>query len=570
MMEHLVDFTVDPCDDFFAFSCNAKTRGTKSPVPRKVLDKKEDLLKFPPKKFEYIQKFYLSCMDIPAGFTTLEVLEKCIEADGPGGEQCTTEEVKKFGDFYVQIVEYIKQFFAKTAFPAVTSDWRDASKDWRGGLGWTWEGVAAKVLKDFFYLAADNPVLQGDEYFLSNVFFAPLINSKSAKFKEDTHEIFIVPMTIPSYLGASSSDPKSKELMMNVLKSFGGNASTIEADASRILEMENEVVNIGLPYGLLKKDFMDSDGEFRQITIRQLADTLPIVHWKSYIEAALGHNPSLEIRPSTRVYVPDMDKMRKLGRVVEKLSVRDRANLLSWRMFITFSDKFFGTGERENRDGRTRKERCINEIEHFFPNAVNDLTIAKNVDEKTTKGIKTVFHNLQKEFEEIIDSQDWMSRRTKKNAKDKVKAMKINVGERTPNTTEYRQLSKKMASNDYIGNILAIGNYHFDSLVKKWRKPVVELYKFDEQDNNAKYVPRKNEMAILTGLIHGFLGLGLDFDIPAGLLYGGLSSLGHEMVHGFDDTGRLFSKDGFRFDWWNPSEKKEYDKRTECLVSFQL
>ena len=260
----------------------------------------------------------------------------------------------------------------------------------------------------------------------------------------------------------------------------------------------------------------------------------------------------------------------KLGRVVEKLSVRDRANLLSWRMFITFSDKFFGTGERENRDGRTRKERCINEIEHFFPNAVNDLTIAKNVDEKTTKGIKTVFHNLQKEFEEIIDSQDWMSRRTKKNAKDKVKAMKINVGERTPNTTEYRQLSKKMASNDYIGNILAIGNYHFDSLVKKWKQPVVELYKFDEQDNNAKYVPRKNEMAILTGLIHGFLGLGLDFDIPAGLLYGGLSSLGHEMVHGFDDKGRLYSKDGFRFDWWNPSEKKEYDKRTECLVSFQL
>ena len=169
---------------------------------------------------------------------------------------------------------------------------------------------------------------------------------------------------------------------------------------------------------MIKKDFMDSDGEFRQITIRQLADTLPIVHWKSYIEAALGHNPSLEIRPSTRVYVPDMDKMMKLGSMVEKLSVRDRANLLIWRMFITFSNKFFATGERENWYGRTQKERCITEIERFFPNAVNDLTIAKNVDEKTAKGIKTIFHNLQKEFEEIIDSQDWMSRRTKKNAKD--------------------------------------------------------------------------------------------------------------------------------------------------------
>merc|ERR1719458_748030 len=53
MMEHLVDFTVDPCDAFFAFSCSAKTRGTKGPFPRKVIDEKEVLLKFPPKKFEY-------------------------------------------------------------------------------------------------------------------------------------------------------------------------------------------------------------------------------------------------------------------------------------------------------------------------------------------------------------------------------------------------------------------------------------------------------------------------------------------------------------------------------------
>jgi len=570
MMEHLVDFTVDPCDDFFAFSCSAKTRGTKGPFPRKVIDEKEVLLKFPPKKFEYMQKFYISCTKINTGFTTEEVFEKCVEADGPGGEKCTKEELEEYGDIYVQMVGYIQQFFKSTAFPAVTPDWEEASKDWFGGAGWTWDGVAAIVLKDYFYLGAYNQ----RQNFKSNVFFAPLINSVSMKdgsSSEDTHEIYIVPMTIPRRLGRLTSDPGYKKLLVNVLKSFGGNASTVEADADRILEMQKQLVEIGLPSSLSVQDFKEANGEFRQLTIRELATSVPIVPWKSYIEAALDHNPSVKIRPSTRVYVPDISKMEALGRMVENLSVRDRANLLVWRMFIKFANDFLNTGSesgdlQENPwDGRTRKERCLNQIDAFFPNAYNDLTIAENIDEKTTKDIKRKFQNLQKEFENIIDSQDWMSRATKKNAKDKAKAMKINVGERTPNTREYKQLSEKMASNNYIGNILEIGNYQFDSLVKKWEEPVKDEEEA-EQVWNAYYFPLRNEMTILTGLIHGFFGIGLDFDIPAGLLYGGFRTLGHEMVHGFDDNGRHFDKDGLRFDWWKPSEVTEYNKRTQCLV----
>ena len=202
----------------------------------------------------------------------------------------------------------------------------------------------------------------------------------------------------------------------------------------------------------------------------------------------------------------------------------------------------------------------------FFPNAFDDLTIAKESEDETTANMKMVFKNVAREFEKMIEQQSWMSRSTKRSAKEKVQAMKINVGERTPNTMEYGKLTEKITDDDYIANILAIGNYHFDSLVKKLNKPILSLSPYPEQQFGAFYFHQKNEFTILTGLLHGLLGTGVNFDIPLGLIYGGLMVIGHEMFHGFDDTGSLFDKEGMRFNWWRPKEAKIYEERIKCLV----
>ena len=74
----------------------------------------------------------------------------------------------------------------------------------------------------------------------------------------------------------------------------------------------------------------------------------------------------------------------------------------------------------------------------------------------------------------------------------------------------------------------------------------------------------------MTGLLHGLLGTGVNFDIPLGLIYGGFLVIGHEMFHGFDDFGSLFDKEGMRFNWWRPKEAKIYEERIKCLVRTPL
>lgn len=54
---------------------------------------------------------------------------------------------------------------------------------------------------------------------------------------------------------------------------------------------------------------------------------------------------------------------------------------------------------------------------------------------------------------------------------------------------------------------------------------------------------------------------------PQYMNYGSLGQIiSHELIHGFDNTGRYFDKQGSIVDWWEPESKKEFTKRTQCMI----
>lgn len=50
--------------------------------------------------------------------------------------------------------------------------------------------------------------------------------------------------------------------------------------------------------------------------------------------------------------------------------------------------------------------------------------------------------------------------------------------------------------------------------------------------------------------------------------------IGHEMTHGFDNSGRLYDAIGQERDWWTASDKAEFNARSQCFIdqysSFKL
>merc|ERR1719394_1513202 len=302
-MEELLDLTVDPCQDFFRFACNPKN-------PRKAFSTNEPIVEFkqliknPPQGFEYIRKFYQSCTAISTGFSSEEVLMDCA-SDGV----CNDEELELFGKIYIDFFRHMKDFTNKTAFPAVTQNWENVTKDWFGGQGWNWWDFAANILKDNYFLGAfqyiqnitdtDNDIEYNTDIFHANMMFVPMIDTsiKNKTLSVLTGDLYpvihIVPMSVSGFLrdgGDVSMIIKYKELMKRLLGLLGSDPDSVERDVERIVELELMLGRIN------SKDSFRSDGDWERISIYWLYRLVPTVEWKDYIQSSLSSNKDFKVK----------------------------------------------------------------------------------------------------------------------------------------------------------------------------------------------------------------------------------------------------------------------------------
>ncbi|KAL1469251.1 hypothetical protein MTO96_004960 [Rhipicephalus appendiculatus] len=56
--------------------------------------------------------------------------------------------------------------------------------------------------------------------------------------------------------------------------------------------------------------------------------------------------------------------------------------------------------------------------------------------------------------------------------------------------------------------------------------------------------------------------------LPPSVNYGAIGTvIGHEMIHGFDNTGKQFDEDGRLRNWWSNSTQKKFDAKSQCFIN---
>jgi putative endopeptidase len=203
----------------------------------------------------------------------------------------------------------------------------------------------------------------------------------------------------------------------------------------------------------------------------------------------------------------------------------------------------------------------------FTNNMLGDLIgkkyIKKYFNKETKEEVKIMVKNVKEGLRKRITDLEWMSEKTKIRAINKLDNMLVKVG--YPEKNGWNTYDIETNKNELINNIRNLDNYIFKKYVINRVGKLVnkDLWYMSPQTINAYYSPDTNEICLPAGILDGaFYKKGRsDYEN-----YGGCGTvIGHEIIHGYDDSGMRYDEKGNLNNWWLEEDKNKYKKKTKEL-----
>ena len=182
---------------------------------------------------------------------------------------------------------------------------------------------------------------------------------------------------------------------------------------------------------------------------------------------------------------------------------------------------------------------------------------------KAEKMIKNVFLA----FENRINNLPWMSPETKISAIEKLRKSTIKIGY-PDQWKDYSALTLKSPEErgTYFENSKYLAKWSFQEDLDKRFKPVDKTeWGMSPQTVNAYYNPSYNEIVFPAAILQPPF---YNYQADDAVNYGGIGAvIGHEISHGFDDSGARYNADGNLKDWWTADDLKQFTALTAALAA---
>lgn len=211
-----------------------------------------------------------------------------------------------------------------------------------------------------------------------------------------------------------------------------------------------------------------------------------------------------------------------------------------------------------------RWKRALSIPNNMLGEAVGQLYVEKYFPQSSKDKMLELVDNLKTALGQHIDNLTWMSDATKAKAHEKLSTFTVKIG--FPDKwRDYSDLTID-PSKSYWENVKAAIKHNVDFSLADYGKPVDKSrWYMPPQTVNAYYSPLSNEICFPAGILQAPF---FDPEADDALNYGAIGVvIGHEMIHGFDDQGRQFDKDGNLKDWWTAEDAEAFNKLADILVA---
>lgn len=228
---------------------------------------------------------------------------------------------------------------------------------------------------------------------------------------------------------------------------------------------------------------------------------------------------------------------------------------------------FYGKYLRGQQEQRAQNKRAFELIDGGLGEAFGKLYVEKYFPASAKAQMVELIDYLKKSFVQHINGLTWMSAPTKEKALAKLNKFTVKVAypDKWKDYSKLQILSENEGGTLYK-NLQNITSWQYQKDLAKIGKPVDKTeWGMTPQTVNAYYNPLNNEIVFPAAILQPpFFNPNAD----AAVNFGGIGAvIGHEMTHGFDDSGAQFDADGNLVDWWTPADKANFQKATKALAS---
>ncbi len=362
---------------------------------------------------------------------------------------------------------------------------------------------------------------------------------------------------------AKSQETRQKyvEHVQKMLELLGDQPPAAKAGAQTVMDIESALAKVSLT----RVERRDPYKLFHKITRPDFQALTPAFQWEPYFKASGLLNTAV-------LNVTEPAFFKELQSMLQSRNIADWKTYLRWHLvhakapylssqFVAANFDFYNKYLFGLQEMPPRWKRCVRRVDGQLGEALGQVFVQKTFGPDTKQRAQAMTKEIEAAMQSEIGQLPWMGDETKKRALEKLHSIINKIGY----PDKWRDYSSiKISRDDYAGNVERATIFESRRELAKIGKPVDKTeWQMTPPTVNAYYDPQMNDINFPAGVLQPPL---FDSKIDDAPNYGDTgATIGHELTHGFDDEGRQFDAQGNLKDWWTKNDAEEFQKRADCI-----